>query len=88
MIVDRIVTAGMERMAAQEASGGKGHTFHYTECGNGLASKFRTRGGKTARRERPWRNDELVGSNKCEQNGFDHRQLFSISTAANSSRTS
>jgi hypothetical protein len=75
-------------MAAQETSGGKHKTSARTESGNSLAGKFRTRGGKSAGRDCPWRNDELVGSDTCEKNGFNHRQLSLISTAANSSRTS
>lgn len=88
MVINRVVTAGMERMAAQEASGGKYQTAAHTECGNGLVSKFGTRGGKTAGRACPWRNEELVSSNRCEQKCFDHMQLFLMSTATNSSRTS
>ncbi len=63
IVVNRVVTSGMERMAAQESSGGKDQSSAHTECGDGLASKLRTRGAKTAGRKRPWRNYELVGPN-------------------------
>lgn len=63
IVVNRVVTSGMERMAAQESSDGKDQTSAHTECGDGLASKLRTRGAKTAGRKRQWRNYELVGPN-------------------------
>jgi hypothetical protein len=88
MVFNRIITTGVERMAAQESSEGEDQTSDYTEGGDGLAGKFRTSGGKTTGRECPWRNYELVSSNGCEQKFFDHKQLFPISTATNSSRTS
>ena len=88
VVVDRVPTAGTERVAAQETSGGKHKTAARTEIGNGLAGKFRTRGGEAAGRACPWRNYELIGSDTCDQKGSDHRQLSSIRTAANSSRTS
>ena len=65
IVVNRIVTTGVERMAAQESAGGEDQTSDHPESGNGLAGKFRTGGGKTAGRECPRRNHELVSSNGC-----------------------
>lgn len=88
IVLNGIIAAGVERMAAQETADGKEHAPAGSICGNGLVRELRAGGGKTARLPEEGRNANLICPNRGEQHLLDHTPLFVRRTGASSSRTS
>jgi hypothetical protein len=88
IVLNGIIAAGMERVAAQETVDSKEKAPASSINGDGLVGELRTCGGETARMPEQRRDAKLICSNQSEQHLFNHTPSIVRRTGASSSRIS